>query len=170
MPLIFFGALIKPVWMDPFLNEYGPLKDKALESSILELAHRAGIDGGRVLEVNMSRDTKSMDAKVVGFRLDDIASLPLILLLLNLALLLLRPTYNALLRYQEHEERIGSRWSLRATVMRSVDGVCKADPGECLGLPRHGWLFTAWRDTPPFPGRQTRFLQQNTTRGRMVSL
>jgi hypothetical protein len=67
MPLIFFGALIKPVWMDPLSHEYGPLKDKAIESSILELARNAGIDGGRVYEVNMSRVTKTMDATSAGF-------------------------------------------------------------------------------------------------------
>ena len=175
LPLVFFSAFIKPIWLDPLLNEYSPLKDKSLESSILQLAQRARIEGGRVFEVNMSRDTKSMDAKVVGFggterivvwdttiaglekrelmtvlghemghyalghprntllalscllfaalglvhwsalplmarykkqfgfeRLDDIASLPLILLLMNLSLLILLPAYNAFLRNQEH--------------------------------------------------------------------
>jgi len=67
MSLIFFGALIKPVWMDPLSHQYGPLKDKAIESSILQLARHAGIDGGRVFEVDMSRDTKTMDANVSGF-------------------------------------------------------------------------------------------------------
>jgi STE24 endopeptidase len=231
MPLIFFGALIKPVWMDPLLNEYGPLKDKALERSILELAHRAGIDGGRVLEVNMSRDTKSMDAKVVGFlgtgrivvwdttiaglekpelmtvlahemghavlghvrntllmlsclllaalgmvhwaarpiirhskkrfgfdRLDDIASLPLILLLLNLSLLLLLPAYNALLRYQEHE---ADRFAVELTRDNhaAATAFVKLTQGV-LGVPRHGWLFTAWRDTHPSLGERLDFFNE----------
>ena len=231
MPLIFFGALIKPVWMDPLLNDYGPLKDKALESSILELAHRAGIDGGRVLEVNMSRDTKSMDATVVGFsgterivvwdttiaglekpelmtvlaheighrvlghvrntllmlscllltalglvhwaagpivkhfrerfgfdRLDDIASLPLILLLLNLALLLLLPAYNALLRYQEHE---ADRFAVELTRDNhaAATAFIKLTQGV-LGVPRHGWLFTVWRDTHPSLGARLDFFNE----------
>jgi Zn-dependent protease with chaperone function len=53
--------------MDPLSNQSGPRKDKAIESSILELAQHAGIEGGRVFEVNMSRDTKTMNANVSGF-------------------------------------------------------------------------------------------------------
>ncbi len=42
------------------------MKDKALERNVLELARRAGIEGGRVFEVNMSRDTKITGAYVQG--------------------------------------------------------------------------------------------------------
>ena len=48
IPAIFFGALIKPVWLDSLPDEYSPLKDQALERSILELAQRAGVEGGRI--------------------------------------------------------------------------------------------------------------------------
>lgn len=44
------------------------MKNKALEAEVVGLARRAGIDGGRVFEADMSRDTKSMDARVVGAR------------------------------------------------------------------------------------------------------
>ncbi len=231
LPLVFFGALIKPIWMDPLLNEYGPLKDKSLEGNILQLAQRAGIEGGRVFEVNMSRDTKSMDAKVVGFlgterivvwdttiaglekaelmtvlahemghyvlghpkntllalscllfatfglaqwaigplvrrykdhlrfdRPDDIASLPLILLLMNLALLLLLPAYNAFLRHQEHE---ADRFAVELTRDNHAAGTAfvKLTQGV-LGVPRHGWLYTAWRDTHPSMADRVDFFNQ----------
>jgi STE24 endopeptidase len=228
MPLIFFGALIKPVWMDPLSHQYGPLKDKAIESSILELAQHAGIDGGRVFEVNMSRDTKTMDANVSGFlgterivvwdttiaglekrelltvlahemghyvlghapirilvqsllllaalgfvravarplinkykkqfgfdSMDDIASLPLIFLLLNVAILLLLPADFAFLRHQEHE---ADRFALELT--RDNHGAATAFvklTQGVLGVPRHGWLYTAWRDTHPSLGDRLDF-------------
>jgi len=231
LPLVFFGALIKPIWIDPLLNEYGPLKDKSLESSILDLSKRAGIDGGRVFEVNMSRETKSMDAKVVGFlgterivvwdtavaglekaelmtvlahemghyvlghvrntlfvlsgllfatlglvnwaatplikrykdqlgfdRLGDIASLPLILLLMNLSLLLLLPAYNAFLRHQEHE---ADRFAVELTRENHAAGTAfvKLTQGV-LGLPRHGRIYTAWRDTHPSLGERLDFFNE----------
>jgi len=42
------------------------LKAKHLEARILELADRAGIEGGRVFEVDKSRDTKTVNAYVTG--------------------------------------------------------------------------------------------------------
>jgi Zn-dependent protease with chaperone function len=42
------------------------MQDKALEAGILGLADRAGIDGGRVFEVNKSEDTKTLNAYVGG--------------------------------------------------------------------------------------------------------
>jgi STE24 endopeptidase len=231
VPLIFFGALIKPVWMDPLSNQYGPLKDKAIESSILELARHAGIDGGRVFEVNMSRDTKTMDANVSGFlgterivvwdtavaglekrellvvlahemghyvlghpgtrillqsfllltalgfvhwggrplvtkykkhfgfdRMDDIASLPLILLLLNVAILLLLPADFAFLRHQEHE---ADRFALELTRDNhaAATAFVKLTQGV-LGVPRHGWLYTTWRATHPSLGQRLDFINE----------
>ena len=50
--------LVKPIWIDPLFNDFGPMKDKALETQILGLADRAGIDGGRVFEVDKSVDTE----------------------------------------------------------------------------------------------------------------
>jgi len=42
------------------------MQDKAHEAKILGLADQAGIDGGRVFEVNKSEDTKTMNAHVGG--------------------------------------------------------------------------------------------------------
>ncbi|MCF7972830.1 MAG: M48 family metallopeptidase [Phycisphaerae bacterium] len=64
--IIFFYLMIHPVWVAPLLNRYGPLQDKTLEADILALADRAGIEGGRVFEVDMSRDTKALNASVRG--------------------------------------------------------------------------------------------------------
>ena len=67
VPFIFFTLLISPVWVDPLFNDFGPMQDKALEARILELADRAGIQGGRVYEVNKSVDTEAVNAYVSGF-------------------------------------------------------------------------------------------------------
>ena len=42
------------------------MKDKALDRRILQLADRAGIEGGRVYEVDKSTDTKEINAYVAG--------------------------------------------------------------------------------------------------------
>jgi STE24 endopeptidase len=67
VPVIFFFILIKPVFIDPMFNDFGRMEDKALESTILTLAHRAGIDADRVYEVKKSEDTKRLNAYVTGF-------------------------------------------------------------------------------------------------------
>lgn len=66
-PLLAFILLVTPVWIDPLFNKFGPMKDKALESKILDLADRAGIEGSRVYEVDKSVDTKTVNAYVTGF-------------------------------------------------------------------------------------------------------
>jgi STE24 endopeptidase len=67
VPFLFGVMFIKPVAIDPLFNDFGPMKDKALERSILELAQQAGIDGSRVFEVEKSVDTKAVNAYVTGF-------------------------------------------------------------------------------------------------------
>src|SRR6202035_5193836 len=61
-----FSALIAPVVIDPLFNEFGPMKDKRLEAKIDALAHRAGIEGGKIFVVDKSRDTKTVNAYVTG--------------------------------------------------------------------------------------------------------
>lgn len=58
---------LQPVWLDPMFHDYGRLKDTGLESEILKLARRAGIEDGRVFEIDMGRETKTMNASVEGF-------------------------------------------------------------------------------------------------------
>jgi Zn-dependent protease with chaperone function len=67
VPFIILIVLVQPVWIDPLFNRFGPMKDKTLETEILALADRAGIEGGRVFEVAKSEDTKAINAYVNGF-------------------------------------------------------------------------------------------------------
>lgn len=67
IPLTAFFILIAPVVIDPLFNKFGPMKDKALEQQILDLAGRAGIEGARVFEVDKSADTNTVNAYVTGF-------------------------------------------------------------------------------------------------------
>jgi len=66
VPFLCLTLLIAPVWIDPLFNHFGPMKNKTLESRILQLADRAGIEGGRVYEVDKSADTKTLNAYVAG--------------------------------------------------------------------------------------------------------
>lgn len=67
IPLIVFMVMVGPIWVAPLFNKYGPMQDKALEAKILALAGRAGIEGGRVFEVDKSVDTRTTNAYVTGF-------------------------------------------------------------------------------------------------------
>jgi Zn-dependent protease with chaperone function len=66
VPVLVFTILISPIWVAPLFNDFGPMKDKALEAKILDLAHRAGIEDGNVYEVDMSVDTNQVGAYVTG--------------------------------------------------------------------------------------------------------
>jgi Zn-dependent protease with chaperone function len=66
VPFLVLTLLITPVWIDPLFNTFGPMKDKGLETKILQLADRAGIEGGRVYEVDKSTDTNALNAYVAG--------------------------------------------------------------------------------------------------------
>ena len=65
--VLFITVFIQPIWIDPLFNKFGPMKNKELEQQILHLASRAGIENGRVFEVDKSQDTKTLNAYVVGF-------------------------------------------------------------------------------------------------------
>ncbi len=67
LPFLMLVMMIAPVWIDPLFNNYGSLKDRELESKILALADRAGIEGSRVFEVDKSGDTSTVNAYVTGF-------------------------------------------------------------------------------------------------------
>jgi STE24 endopeptidase len=66
IPIATFVLIVSPIWIDPLFNDFGRLKDRALERRILALADRAGIPGSRVYEVNKSVDTKTVNAYVTG--------------------------------------------------------------------------------------------------------
>ncbi len=67
IPFLILVILVQPVWIDPIFNKFGTMKNKELETRILQLAERAGIEGGRVYEVDKSADTKALNAYVTGF-------------------------------------------------------------------------------------------------------
>lgn len=65
-PLAILLVFIQPLMIAPLFNDFGPMKNKQLEEKILHLAARAGIEGGRVYEVDMSADTNQVNAYVTG--------------------------------------------------------------------------------------------------------
>jgi len=67
VPFLTLIMFVMPIWIDPLYNDFGPMKDKALESKILRLAESTGIEGSRVYEVDMSVKTKTINAYVTGF-------------------------------------------------------------------------------------------------------
>jgi Zn-dependent protease with chaperone function len=66
LPFFTLVLLVTPVFIAPLFNKFGPMKDKALESQILAVAARAGVDGARVYEVDKSVDTEKVNAYVTG--------------------------------------------------------------------------------------------------------
>ncbi len=67
VPVSFTLMFLSPILVDPLFNHYGPMADPAMEAKILALAGRAGIDGGRIFQVDKSRETAAVNAYVKGF-------------------------------------------------------------------------------------------------------
>ncbi|HXE58074.1 MAG TPA: M48 family metallopeptidase [Gemmatimonadales bacterium] len=88
-------------------------------------------------------------------RLDDFASLPLLMLLAQLALLLVQPAVLAVSRRQERE---ADRFALELT--RDNRALARAFvklQAENLAVPDPGWLHTVWRGSHPPLGDRIRF-------------
>ena len=66
VPFVVAALVIVPVVVAPLFNDFQPLKDKQLETQILDLASRAGIEGSRVFEVDASRQSTHLNAYVTG--------------------------------------------------------------------------------------------------------
>jgi len=228
IPFIVLIQLITPIWIDPLFNTFGPMKDKALEAQLLQLADRAGIEGGRVFEVAKSVDTKQLNAYVNGFgatqrivlwdtiikamdrsqlltvmghemghyvlkhvwqliavatlsilvllyavyrlsdtligryagrfrftSLADVASLPLILLLVGMVSLVIDPLTLAFARHVEHE---ADRFTLELTHDNHAFGTALVIlQQENLGVPRPGRLYTWFRENHPPLGERIDF-------------
>ena len=228
VPFLFITMLVVPVFYDPLFNEFGPMKNKELERSILALASRAGIEGSRVFEVNKSADTKAVNAYVTGFwqskrivlwdtlikklnepellvvmghemghyalghvvrsilmssivtfvglflvdrlgrwlvrryrdrlgfdQLADIASVPLMMMLLEAAFLVLSPVGLAYSRYQEHE---ADRYALDLTRSNHAAGTAHVKLlTENLGNPRPGLFYKIFRASHPSAGERIDF-------------
>src|SRR3954452_1124939 len=57
IPFTLFMMFLQPVVIDPLYNDFSPLKDKKLESEILEIASKANIPAEHVFEVNTAEKT-----------------------------------------------------------------------------------------------------------------
>jgi STE24 endopeptidase len=66
IPLTVLMVVVQPVILDPIFNDFQPLQDAVLREKLLDLASRAGIEGGRVYQVDKSRQTKTLNAYVNG--------------------------------------------------------------------------------------------------------
>ncbi|WP_077211129.1 M48 family metallopeptidase [Bacillus dakarensis] len=66
VPFTLFMMFLQPVVIDPLYNDFYPLKDKELETKILELASTADIPAEHVFEVNMAEKTNALNAYVTG--------------------------------------------------------------------------------------------------------
>lgn len=66
VPFTIFMIVIQPVVLDPIFNKFEPLQDQVLRQKLVDLAAKAGIEGGRVYQVNKSKQTKTMNAYVNG--------------------------------------------------------------------------------------------------------
>jgi STE24 endopeptidase len=66
IPIMVFLSFVEPIWIEPLFNHFGAMQDKGLETQILDLAHRAGIEGANVYEVNKSVDTNELNAYATG--------------------------------------------------------------------------------------------------------
>jgi Zn-dependent protease with chaperone function len=242
LPFSFLVMLIAPIWIDPLFNDFGPMKDPALERKILALAERARISGSHIYEVNKSLDSKALNAYVKGFlstkrivlydtlltrledreilavmghemghyalghvtrsillsslvvlvslflvdragrwliarfagrfrfdRLSDVASLPLILLLLQASSLLLAPVVLAYSRAQELE---ADRFALEMTrTNRSAAQAFAKLQQENLGVPWQSTFEKIWRATHPSIGERIEYCNQYHpwTQGRSLS-
>lgn len=66
IPLTILLVVIAPVFIDPLFNRFQPLEDQVLKERLLDEAERAGIEGGRVYQVDKSKQTKTLNAYVTG--------------------------------------------------------------------------------------------------------
>lgn len=66
VPLVALLMVVAPVVLDPVFNDFRPLRDASLRVELEELAGQAGIVGGRLYEVDRSRQTRTMNAYVNG--------------------------------------------------------------------------------------------------------
>jgi Zn-dependent protease with chaperone function len=220
VPYMCLMMLVQPIWIAPLFNKFGPMHDAALEKRITALADRAGIEGSRIFEVDMSRKTNRVNAYVTGIgdskrivlwdtltsklerpevlfvmghemghyvlghiwktialvsgsvlallfgvdrigrvllaryrmrfgfeRLDDVAALPLIMLVANILAFAMMPALTAASRMQEAE---ADRFGLELTQNNRACATAFIKlQTENLANPRPHWLFHWWTGTHP---------------------
>ncbi|WP_052712207.1 M48 family metallopeptidase [Domibacillus indicus] len=67
LPLTILLMFIAPVFIEPLFNEYKPLENGKIKAEIQQLADEAGIPNAKILEMNMSKQTNTINAFVNGF-------------------------------------------------------------------------------------------------------
>src|SRR5699024_4700200 len=65
-PVILFVTFISPMYIDPLFHKYTSIEDKELEKNIRELLIKADVGDAEVYQVDMSQDTKLMNAYMTG--------------------------------------------------------------------------------------------------------
>lgn len=66
IPFAILMIVIVPVVISPLFNDFESVKDKELESKLLTLASKAGIEGADVFQVNASKQSTKINAYVTG--------------------------------------------------------------------------------------------------------
>lgn len=66
IPFTIFYVFITPVIIDPIFNDFKPLQNQELKQDILALAHQAEIPANDVFEVDVSKQTNTINAYVNG--------------------------------------------------------------------------------------------------------
>ena len=66
IPITLLMVVVQPVLLDPLFNKFEPVRDQVLRQKLLDLASKAGIEGGRVYQVDKSKQTKTLNAYVNG--------------------------------------------------------------------------------------------------------
>ena len=228
LPFSAFSATVAPILVDPLFNQFGPMKDPAIEARILALAERAGIQGSRIYEVDKSQDTTTVNAYVTGLfgtkrivlwdtiiqkldadellvvmghemghyvlnhvaigislaalgtlaglfvvdraarrliarfsgrfgftRIDDVASIPLLLILIQAMVLVTGPVSNAASRWMEHE---ADRFALELTRdnLSAANGFAKLQRDN-LAIPFPDLFTRVWRSSHPAIGERPTF-------------
>jgi Zn-dependent protease with chaperone function len=67
LPVALAAVLLQPLVFDPMFNEFTPLQDQQLKAEILALGARADVPAKNVYQVDMSKQTKKVNAYVNGF-------------------------------------------------------------------------------------------------------
>lgn len=66
VPVLILSLVLVPVFIDPMFYTFTPVKDKKLAAKILYVAEKSEISGSKIYEVNISKETKKVNAYVVG--------------------------------------------------------------------------------------------------------
>lgn len=66
LPLLLLMLVIGPVYLAPLMETFTPLRDEALRTRLLSLAHGAGIPSAEVLQVAKAAKTEAVNAYVTG--------------------------------------------------------------------------------------------------------